>query len=71
MKGIGHTGVSPKGWGSSKRNRGSKFNNKEREIFKLAQQLGFKATGLTKHQSKRAKLFLIKKAEEINKLLND
>lgn len=71
MKGIGHTGVTPKGWGSSKRNKGSKFNKKEREIFRLAQKLGFKATGLTKHQSKRAKLFLINKVEEIKELLND
>lgn len=71
MKGIGHTGVTPKGWGSSKRNKGSKFNKREREIFELAQKLGFKASGLTNHPSKRAELFLIKKAEEINKLLND
>lgn len=67
---IGHTGVAPKSWGSSKKNKGSKFSKKEREIFKLAQKLGFKASGLTKHQSMKAELFLTKKAEQINKLLN-
>tara|TARA_R110002049_G_scaffold285514_1_gene466431 strand:+ start:337 stop:549 length:213 start_codon:yes stop_codon:yes gene_type:complete len=68
---IGHTGIAPNGWGNSGKNRGSRFNKKDRKIFKLAQQLGFEATGLTKHQAKNAKLFLIKKAGEINELLND
>jgi hypothetical protein len=58
--------VTPKSWGSSKKRKGSKFSKEEKATLKRAQELGFKATGLTKHQVKKAEIFLKKKQEQIN-----
>lgn len=57
---IGNTNVMPNGWGSSKKRKGVKIPKSDNEIFKLAVELGFKATGMNPHQVSRAKAFLKK-----------
>ena len=66
---IGNSNVMPSGWGSSGKNRAAKVPKRRKEIFKIAVQLGFKATAMNPHQAKKAEAFLAKRLIEIEEKL--
>ena len=60
---IGHTGVMPSGWGSSKKRKGAKIKKTDNEIYRLACNRGFEGSGMNLHQVAKAKAYL----EQLNK----